>query len=164
MEYTLTEKVSPQCLQRQTTEVLYRTVLSPYTTKENIKLTQFSTAAEWCYGLNTRHRNTTGAMEPYINPATNATTAQPHTHIYQFVSAYIITIIDRCLHHLNSTPFKGYYGVVKDVLRGQDTASGLKIVLQLELVGFSTTFRKIVVDYDSVVEKTSVQDLHLQVQ
>ena len=61
-------------------------------------------------------------------------------------------------------PFKGYYGVVKDVLRGQDTASGLKIVLQLELVGFSTTFRKIVVDYDSVVEKTSVQDLHLQVQ
>ena len=63
-------------------------------------------------------------------------------------------------------PFKGYYGVVKDVLRGQDTvtASGLKIVLQLELVGFSTTFRKIVVDYDSAVEKTSVQDLHLQVQ
>ena len=50
-------------------------------------------------------------------------------------------------------PFKGYYGVVKDVLRGQDTASGLKIVLQLELVGFLATFRKIVVDYDSVVEK-----------
>ena len=58
-------------------------------------------------------------------------------------------------------PFKGYYGVVKDVLRGQNTASGLKIVLQLE---FSTTFRKIVVDYNSIVEKTSVQDLHLQVQ
>ena len=95
MEYTLTEKVSPQCLQRQMTEVLYRTVLSPYTTKENIKLTKFSSAAQWCYSLNTRHRNTTGAMEPYINPATNATTAQPHTHIYQFVSAYIITILGR---------------------------------------------------------------------
>jgi hypothetical protein len=59
-------------------------------------------------------------------------------------------------------PFKGYTGVVKDVLCGQDTASGLKIVLQLEYVGFSTTFKKIVVDYDSVVEKTSVKDLHLQ--
>jgi hypothetical protein len=61
-------------------------------------------------------------------------------------------------------PLKGYSGVVKDVLRGQGTASGLKIVLQLEIVGFSTTSMKIVVDYDSVVEKMSVQDLHLQVQ
>ena len=59
-------------------------------------------------------------------------------------------------------PFKGYMGVVKDVLRGQDTASGLKIALQLEHVEFSSAFKRIVVDYDSVVEKLSVKDLHLQ--
>ena len=58
-------------------------------------------------------------------------------------------------------PFKGYMGVVKDVLRGQDTASGLKIALQLEHVEFSSTFKRIVVDYDSVVGKLSVKDLHL---
>ena len=29
------------------------------------------------------------------------------------------------------SPIKGYVGVVKDVLRGQDTASGLKIDIQL---------------------------------
>jgi hypothetical protein len=59
-------------------------------------------------------------------------------------------------------PFKGYMGVVKDVLRGQDTASGLKIALQLEHLTFSSPFKTIVVDYDSVVEKRSVKDLHLQ--
>jgi transcription elongation factor len=59
-------------------------------------------------------------------------------------------------------PFKGYMGVVKDVLRGQNTASGLKIALQLEHVEFSSPFKRIVVDYDSVVEKMSVKDLHLQ--
>ena len=69
--------------------VLYSTH-SPYTTKENISLTKFSTAAEWCYGLNTHHRNT---GDSYINPATNATTAQPHTHIYQFISAYFISTL-----------------------------------------------------------------------
>ena len=45
-----------------------------------------------------------------------------------------------------------YTGIVKDVLRGQDTASSLKIVLQLECAGFSTTFKKMVVDYDDVVK------------
>ena len=53
-------------------------------------------------------------------------------------------------------------GVVKDVLCGQDTASGLKIALQLEHVVFSSAFKRIVVDYDSVVKKLSVKDLHLQ--
>ena len=56
-------------------------------------------------------------------------------------------------------PFKGYTGIVKDVLHGQDTAS-LKIVLQLECANFSTTFKKMVVDYDGVVEKMSVKNLH----
>lgn len=50
-------------------------------------------------------------------------------------------------------PFKGYMGVVKDVLRGQDTASGLKIGLRLEHVEFLSPFKTIVVDYDGVVEK-----------
>ena len=59
-------------------------------------------------------------------------------------------------------PLKGYMGIVKDVLHGQDTASGLKIALQLEHVEFSSAFKRIVVDYDSIVEKLSVKDLHLQ--
>jgi hypothetical protein len=58
-------------------------------------------------------------------------------------------------------PFKGYMGIVKDVLRGQDTASGLKIGLRLEHVDFSSPFKTIFVDYDGVVEKRSVKDLHL---
>ena len=58
-------------------------------------------------------------------------------------------------------PFKGYVGVVKDVLRGQDTASGLKICIQLAHLDPSAPFRTIVVDYDYVVEQKSVNDLHL---
>ena len=56
---------------------------------------------------------------------------------------------------------KGYVGVVKDVLRGQDTASGLKIALQLTHLDPSSPFQTTVVDYDDVVEQTSVNDLHL---
>jgi hypothetical protein len=56
---------------------------------------------------------------------------------------------------------KGYVGVVKDVLRGQDTASGLKIAIQLTRLDPSFPFRTTVVDYDDVVEQTSVNDLHL---
>ena len=55
---------------------------------------------------------------------------------------------------------KGYIGVVKDVLRGQDTLSGLKIGLQLVHLDPSAPFRTIVVDYDDVVEQGSVKDLH----
>ena len=50
--------------------------------------------------------------------------------------------------------FKGYEGVVKDVLRNQDTASGLKIDLQLTHLNPSSPFRRTVVDYDDVVEQT----------
>jgi hypothetical protein len=56
---------------------------------------------------------------------------------------------------------KGYVGVVKDVLRGQDTASGLKIAIQLTHLDPSSPFQTTVVDYDDVVEQTSVNDLHL---
>ena len=56
---------------------------------------------------------------------------------------------------------KGYVGIVKDVLRGQDTASGLKVTIQLTRLDPSSPFRTIVVDYDDIVEKTSVNDLHL---
>ena len=52
-------------------------------------------------------------------------------------------------------------GVVKDVLRGQDTASGLKIAIQLTRLDPSSPFRTTVVDYDDVVEQMSVNDLHL---
>jgi hypothetical protein len=51
------------------------------------------------------------------------------------------------------SPLKGYVGVVKDVLRGQDTSSGLKIALQLDHFDSSSPFKKLVIDYDDVVEQ-----------
>ena len=51
------------------------------------------------------------------------------------------------------SPIKGYVGVVKDVLRGQDTASGLKIDIQLAHLDPSSPFRRTIVDYDDVVEQ-----------
>jgi hypothetical protein len=57
-------------------------------------------------------------------------------------------------------PFKGYQGIVKDVLRGQDTASGLKIVIQLVHLDPSAPFRTAVLDYDDVVERRSANNLY----
>ena len=51
------------------------------------------------------------------------------------------------------SPIKGYVGVVKDVLCGQDTASGLKIDIQLAHLNPSSPFRRTIVDYDDVVEE-----------
>ena len=59
-------------------------------------------------------------------------------------------------------PFKGYTGVVTDVLRCQDTASGLRIEIQLLHFEPSCPYRKIIVDLDDVVEHRSVKDLYLQ--
>lgn len=59
------------------------------------------------------------------------------------------------------SPLKGYVGVVKDVLCGQDTASGLRIFIQLTHLDPSSPFRTAVVDYDDVVEERSVKD-HLE--
>jgi hypothetical protein len=52
-------------------------------------------------------------------------------------------------------PLKGYVGIVKDVLCGQDTASGLKMAIQLVHLdpSTSTPFKTTVVDYDDVVEQ-----------
>ena len=50
-------------------------------------------------------------------------------------------------------PFKGYVAVVKDVLRGQNTASGLKIDIQLAHLDPSSPFRRTIVDYEDVVEE-----------
>jgi hypothetical protein len=58
-------------------------------------------------------------------------------------------------------PFKGYVGAVKDVLRGQDTVSGLKIVIQLVHLNPSSPFKTTIVDYGDVVEQESVNNLHL---
>src|SRR6202021_470935 len=44
-------------------------------------------------------------------------------------------------------PLKGYVGVIKDVLRGQDTVSGLKVVVQLVHLNPSSPFKTTVVDY-----------------
>jgi hypothetical protein len=57
------------------------------------------------------------------------------------------------------SPYKGYMGVVKDVLRAQETASGLRIVFQLAHLDPSSPYKTIVVDYDDVVEQRSVKSL-----
>jgi hypothetical protein len=58
------------------------------------------------------------------------------------------------------SPLKGYVGVVKDVLCGQDTASGMKILIQVAHYNPSTPYKKTIVDYDDVVEQRSV-NVHL---
>ena len=50
-------------------------------------------------------------------------------------------------------PFKGYVGIVKNVLYGQDTASGLKIAVQLTHLNPSAPFKITLIDYDDVVEQ-----------
>ena len=57
------------------------------------------------------------------------------------------------------SPFKGYVGVVKDVLPGQDTASGLKIAIQLVHLDPLAPFRRTVGDYEDVVEQRYFNDL-----
>ena len=59
------------------------------------------------------------------------------------------------------SPLKGYRAVVKDVLRGQHTASGMKITIQLLQLDPSAPFRTTLVDYDDIVELRSVNPLHL---
>jgi hypothetical protein len=49
-------------------------------------------------------------------------------------------------------PLKGYSGVVKNVLRGQQTVSGLKIEMQLAHLDPSSPFRTVLVDHDHIVE------------
>jgi hypothetical protein len=51
------------------------------------------------------------------------------------------------------SPIKGYVGVVKDVVCGQDTASGLMIDIQLTHLNPSSPFQRTIVDYDDVVEQ-----------
>jgi hypothetical protein len=51
------------------------------------------------------------------------------------------------------SPLKEYVGIVKDVLHGQDTASGLKMAIQLVHLNSSAPFKTTVVDYDDVVEQ-----------
>ena len=58
-------------------------------------------------------------------------------------------------------PHKGYVGIVKDVLRGQHTASGLKIIMQLVHNNPLNPFKITVVDYDDVVEQRSVNEFSL---
>ena len=59
------------------------------------------------------------------------------------------------------SPLKGYIGIVKDVLRGQDTASSLKVVIQQEHLNPLSPFKMVVVDYDDVVEQRSVDESSL---
>ena len=59
----------------------------------------------------------------------------------------------------SGNPLKGYVGVVTDVLRGQDTASGLRVAIQLAHQRHhdpSAPFKKMIFDYDDIVEERSV--------
>ena len=56
----------------------------------------------------------------------------------------------------HGSPLKGSVGVVKDVLRGQLTASGLKIFVQFTRYNPSAPYQSTNVDYDDVVEEKSV--------
>jgi hypothetical protein len=49
-------------------------------------------------------------------------------------------------------PFKSRQAVVKNVLCGQDTPSGLRIVAQLSYLDSAVPFKTIVLDYNDVVE------------
>ena len=53
----------------------------------------------------------------------------------------------------HGSPFKGYVGIVKDVIHGQDTASSLKIIMQLVHHDPSAPFQTMPVDYDDIVEQ-----------
>ena len=53
----------------------------------------------------------------------------------------------------HGSPLKGYVAVVKDVLHGQDTLSGLKTFVQLLHLDPSAPFKTAIVDYDDVVEQ-----------
>jgi len=48
-------------------------------------------------------------------------------------------------------PFKGHQAIVKGVLYGQDTLSGLRIVAQLSYWDPTVPYQTIVLDYDDVV-------------
>ena len=62
----------------------------------------------------------------------------------------------------SGSPLKGYVGVVKDVLCRQDTASGLKIGIQLMHHDPSSPFQTTVVNYDDIVKQKSVKGIHLE--
>lgn len=49
-------------------------------------------------------------------------------------------------------PLKGHPGVVKNVLCGQNTASGLRIEVQLARLNPSHPFKTVILDHDDIVE------------
>ena len=59
------------------------------------------------------------------------------------------------------SPLKGYVGVVKDVICGQDTAISLKVTIQLAHLNPLAPFWTIVVEYDDIVEQGSVNNFQL---
>ena len=52
-------------------------------------------------------------------------------------------------------PLKGQIAVVTDMLCGQGTPSGLKLVVQLICFNPSSLYKKVTLDYDDIVEQRS---------
>ncbi|KAF8973571.1 hypothetical protein BDZ97DRAFT_1751601 [Flammula alnicola] len=66
-----------------------------------------------------------------------------------------LNIIVSKTHH----PHKGSTGEVKEVLSGQSTVTGIKLDVQLTRYDPSSPFRRILVDYDDVIEATTHVEL-----
>jgi hypothetical protein len=83
---------------------------------------------------------------PFFHTAPSSKDDDPKADRVPWLGTYVI-ITKR------GSPLKGYQGIVKDVLRGHDTASGLKIVIQLVHLDPSAPFKNAVLDFDDVVEQ-----------
>ena len=49
-------------------------------------------------------------------------------------------------------PMRGYRGIVKDVLCGQTTKSGLRIAVQFTHMDPAAPFKTVIVDFDEIVD------------
>ena len=84
------------------------------------------------------------------------TLAPSNTSSYLFKADNVPWIGTYIIVTKHSSPFKGYVGVVKNVLHGQNTASSLKIAIQLMHLNPTSSFQMAIIDYNDVVEQKFV--------
>ncbi|PPQ74375.1 hypothetical protein CVT24_000864 [Panaeolus cyanescens] len=58
-------------------------------------------------------------------------------------------------------PWKGHKGIVKNVVTGQQTSSGMKIEIELATFDPSHPFKRVTVDYDDILEVDTMKQLRL---
>jgi hypothetical protein len=79
-----------------------------------------------------------------------------HSMLSDWVSWIGTTILIPKVKHL----LKGYQGLIKNILCGQETLSGLQVEVQLSHLDPTAPFKTMVFDYDDVVEAVYMQ-LHI---